>query len=120
MNPLEAPVPYAIFGDFNFRLDAHHLLQVKLVVANVCFSSCRLISRLQHIAEKRNGSIDKVKQTNSEEIARVIMKNDDTKMKLIIEKKEFNFHDDHDLLFGTDHQQVKAETRGRSLSIALF
>jgi inositol-1,4,5-trisphosphate 5-phosphatase len=30
LNPSDASVPYAIFGDFNFRLDAHRLLQVNL------------------------------------------------------------------------------------------
>lgn len=35
------------------------------------------------------------------------MKNEDNKMKLTIEKKEFNFYDDHDLYFGTDHEQVR-------------
>lgn len=30
LNPSDSPVPYAIFGDFNFRLDAHRLLQVMI------------------------------------------------------------------------------------------
>ena len=29
LNPSERFVPFAIFGDFNFRLDAHRLLEVK-------------------------------------------------------------------------------------------
>lgn len=57
--------------------------------------------------EKRNGSIDKIKQGNSDEISRIVIKNEDNKMKLTIEKKEFNFYDDHDLYFGTDHEQVR-------------
>jgi len=28
LNPSDAPVPFAIFGDFNFRLDAHRLVEV--------------------------------------------------------------------------------------------
>ena len=29
LDPAEGSVPFAIFGDFNFRLDAHRLLEVK-------------------------------------------------------------------------------------------
>ena len=28
LNPSDTPVPFAIFGDFNFRLDVHRLLEV--------------------------------------------------------------------------------------------
>jgi hypothetical protein len=30
LHPSDMPVPYVIFGDFNFRLDAHRLLEVNL------------------------------------------------------------------------------------------
>jgi inositol-1,4,5-trisphosphate 5-phosphatase len=30
LHPSDIPVPYVIFGDFNFRLDAHRLLEVNL------------------------------------------------------------------------------------------
>ena len=35
LNVTDTPVPYAIFGDFNFRLDAHRLLDVRLLKKRV-------------------------------------------------------------------------------------
>ncbi len=61
----------------------------------------------QDIAEKRNGSIDKIKQPNSDEISKIIIKTSHNKTKLTVEKKEFNLHDDHDSFFRTNSQQVK-------------
>ena len=44
LNPLDAPVPYAIFGDFNFRLDAHRLLQVRIFAENFVHHVAELLS----------------------------------------------------------------------------
>ncbi|CAF1160220.1 unnamed protein product [Rotaria sp. Silwood1] len=85
LNPSDADVPYAIFGDFNFRLDGHRLVQ--------------------HIAEKRDGSIDKIKKKDSDELSKIIIKTAQNKTKLTIGKKEFNLHDDHDSFFTIDSQQ---------------
>jgi inositol-1,4,5-trisphosphate 5-phosphatase len=79
-------VPYVIFGDFNFRLDAHQLVK--------------------HISEKRHNLIDKIKVDNSDEIAKIVIRDEDNKPKLTIEKKEFNLHDDHDSFFNTNTQQA--------------
>ncbi|CAF4136726.1 unnamed protein product [Rotaria sp. Silwood2] len=83
----DADIPYIIFGDFNFRLDGHRLLQ--------------------HIAEKRDGSIDKIKKSDSDELSKIIIKNAQNKAKLTIGKKEFNLHDDHDAFFTIDTQQFR-------------
>jgi inositol-1,4,5-trisphosphate 5-phosphatase len=85
LHPSDMPVPYVIFGDFNFRLDAHRLLE--------------------DIAKKRFCSIDKIKQGDGNEICKIIIKTAQNKTKLTIEKKEFNLHDDHDSFFSTDSQQ---------------
>ncbi|UJR20820.1 hypothetical protein I4U23_023931 [Adineta vaga] len=79
-------VPYVIFGDFNFRLDAHRLVE--------------------HIAEKRHDLIDKIKEKNSDEIAKIIIRNEDNRPKLTIEKKEFNLHENHDSFFNTNINQA--------------
>jgi hypothetical protein len=40
LNPSDAPVPYAIFGDFNFRLDTHRLLPVNEFALNISKYFC--------------------------------------------------------------------------------
>ena len=60
--------------------------------------------------EKRNGSIDKIKQGNTDEICKIIIENAQNKKRLLIEKKEFNLHDDHDTFFSSEIQQVKLST----------
>ncbi len=60
----------------------------------------------QHISEKRHNLIDKIKVDNSDEIAKIVIRDEDNKPKLTIEKKEFNLHDDHDSFFNTNTQQV--------------
>ncbi|CAF1439723.1 unnamed protein product [Rotaria sordida] len=85
LNSSDADVPYVIFGDFNFRLDCHRLLQ--------------------DIVEKRAGSVDKIIKKDSDELSKIIIKNTQNKLKLTIGKKEFNLHDDHDSFFSTDSQQ---------------
>ncbi|UJR28749.1 hypothetical protein I4U23_009976 [Adineta vaga] len=87
LNSSDTPVPYVIFGDFNFRLDANRLVQ--------------------NILEKRNGSIDKIKQDNSDEICKISIENSANKTKLTIEKKEFNFHEEHDTFFSNDIQEFQ-------------
>jgi len=86
LDPTGKHVPYVIFGDFNFRLDAHRLVE--------------------HISEKRHDLIDKIKDDNSDEIARIIIRNEDNQPKLTIEKKEFNLHDNHDSFFNTNTKQA--------------
>lgn len=51
--------------------------------------------------------IDKIKDDQSDEIAKIIIRNEDNKPKLTIEKKEFNLHDEHDTFFNNKSQQVK-------------
>ncbi|CAF3535670.1 unnamed protein product [Rotaria socialis] len=85
LNSSDESVPYVIFGDFNFRLNGHRLLE--------------------HMVEKRDGSIDKIKHSDTDEISKIIIKNSQNKTKLTIGKKEFNLHDDHDSFFSTDSRQ---------------
>ncbi|CAF0952281.1 unnamed protein product [Adineta steineri] len=88
LNPSDPPVPYIIFGDFNFRLDAHRFIQ--------------------NIVEKRNGLIiDKIKQANNNEISKILIQNAQNKIELTIEKKEFNLHNDHDSFFSNDIHQFQ-------------
>ncbi|CAF1616835.1 unnamed protein product [Adineta ricciae] len=87
LNSSDESVPYVIFGDFNFRLDTKRLVQ--------------------NFMEKRNGSIDKIKQGNTDEICKIIIENAQNKTKLLIEKKEFNLHDDHDTFFSSEIQQFQ-------------
>ncbi|CAF3406094.1 unnamed protein product [Rotaria sp. Silwood1] len=87
LDPSGKTVPYVIFGDFNFRLDA-----------------CRLI---EYISNKRNDLIDKIKEENSDEITKMIIKHENNKPKLTIKKKEFNLHDNHDSFFNINTQQAR-------------
>ncbi|CAF2157491.1 unnamed protein product [Rotaria magnacalcarata] len=80
-------VPYVIFGDFNFRLDARRLVD--------------------YISEKRSDLIDEIREENSDEITKMIIKNEHNIPKLTIQKKEFNLHDNHDSFFNTNTQQAR-------------
>lgn len=79
-------VPFIIFGDFNFRLDAHRLVE--------------------HLSDKRDDLVDKIKQDNSDEISKIIIRNEDNQPKLTIEKKGFNLHDKHDEFFNHNTRQA--------------
>ncbi|CAF0925367.1 unnamed protein product [Rotaria sordida] len=87
LNPSDKNVPYVMFGDFNFRLDA-----------------CRLV---EYISEKRHDLIDKIKEENSDEITKMIIKHENNKPKLTIQKKEFNLHDNHDSFFHINTQLAR-------------
>ncbi len=63
-------------------------------------------SSQQHLTEKQYDLIDKIRDDNSDEIAKIVIKNKDNKPTLTIEKKEFNLHDNHDSFFNTNTQQV--------------
>jgi len=88
LNSTDNSVPFVIFGDFNFRLDVHRLLE--------------------DIATKGDGFINKIKQPNSDEITKILIKNSQNKTKLTVEKKEFNLHDDHDDFFSNDLEQFRS------------
>jgi hypothetical protein len=60
----------------------------------------------QHISEKRSDLVDRIKDKDSEEIAKIIIRNDDNKPTLTIEKKAFNLHDRHDSFFNTNTKEV--------------
>ncbi|CAF4048797.1 unnamed protein product [Rotaria sp. Silwood2] len=80
-------VPYVIFGDFNFRLDAYRFVE--------------------YISEKRHDLIDKIREENGDEITKMIVKHENNKPKLTIKKKEFNLHDNHDSFFNINTQQAR-------------
>ena len=52
--------------------------------------------------------VERIKDKNSEEIAKIIIRNEDNKPKLTIEKKAFNLHDKHDSFFNTNTKEVRA------------
>lgn len=60
----------------------------------------------QNIIEERNASIDRIQKPDSDEVSRIILTADENQTKLIIEKKEFDFHDDHDTYFIDNVQKV--------------
>ena len=68
------------------------------------------VSFQKDIATKRHGFINKIKQPNSDEISRIVIKTYQNKTKLTLEKKEFNLHDDHDSFFSNNVQQVIDKT----------
>lgn len=45
-------------------------------------------------------------EANGDEIAKMIVKNEENKPKLTIQKKEFNLHDNHDSFFNINTEQV--------------
>lgn len=70
------------------------------------FSLLIRVCGLKDIAATRNCVINKIKQANSDEVSKIVMKNSQNKTKLTVEKKEFNLHDDHDSFFTENIEQV--------------
>lgn len=63
----------------------------------------------QHLSDKRDDLVDKIKQDNSDEISKIIIRNEDNQPKLTIEKKGFNLHDKHDEFFNHNTRQVRTD-----------
>ena len=55
--------------------------------------------------------IDKIKEDESDETAKIIIRNESNKPRLTIEKKGFNLHDDHDAFFNNRTEQVGTSRR---------
>lgn len=47
-----------------------------------------------------------MKNTTTDEVTKIIMKNTETNARLTIEKKEFNFYENHDPFFITGADEV--------------
>jgi len=97
----DRPIPFVIFGDFNFRLDAFRFIEF--------------------LADGKSDRIEKIKDEKNDEIDKIIIRNDDQQAILTIGKKIFNLHDQHDSFFNVNVDRIRTfDTEFSSFNENLF